>query len=268
MTFQQSTPPQVKVRLSRRQCEFIWPGFRFLWSNLKPILDAGVLPPRRQPPQPYQIGSYERDVMKLYVELLDRLTPLWDSGQGHRLYLNAIDIAILILAVRITMAPIYGQWVHPPLNYRRASAKRLVRTLENHRKRARRAWTHSNAEQYAEMQERWHLFRGWLRRDVLPRPFRPPRVNGMRVHRWFIGKMVEQVKDELIGNGIDPPEDKQLRRFVRMMLRYHRRWRCPISLPDLCNGKPRTRLQAAIFVKKRLDKARFKSLSEKGQNHV
>jgi len=181
MTLQPLTPPQVTIRLSRRQSEFIWPGYRFLWSNLRPILDAGILPPVHRPPHPYQTGRYDRDVMRLYLDLTNRLFPILDSGQeSHRLHLNAIDIAILILAVRITMAEIQLRRVHPPNNYHRPSGKRLLHTLENHRKRAKRAWKSVNPDQYAEMQKRWNLFRGWLRRDVLPRRFRQPRVNGMR----------------------------------------------------------------------------------------
>jgi len=72
--------------------------------------------------------------------------------------------------------------------------------------------------------------------------------------------MTAHIKNQLIRDGTTPPEDKKLRRLVRMMLRNHRRGLTLINLPDLSEGKPQALFLATVFVKKQLANEKFNSV--------
>ena len=153
----------------------------------------------------------------------------------YRLHLNVLEFAILIAAVRqaanILRHDSEAQSAPTP-----EYAARLVRTLENHRKRGKRkAILEFGAEAYEFLQKEWHVLQYAIRKE---RPFEglPWLLQGHSErsrYRAAIDQLIEPARRGLRKEGYPEPPLEELRKLVRMALRETRRGRTSASTKDL-----------------------------------
>jgi hypothetical protein len=150
-----------------------------------------------------------------------------------------IDLSACIFAVRIGrefQRHVQGkkQTVRENLE-----AKAVIASLERQLKRARRAYAADAGESaYKEMRVGWFAHLRWMRMHLVY--FRPQRIKTQPrlLQRMIVDRTYESAKAGILKRQYEPPPEKELRRLVRLYLRYVRRERRAATIGMLMN-RPR-----------------------------
>lgn len=246
------------LRLSGRDCLLINVGLSWIvwnhdfWVNKHVLINAR--PDRRWLPQ-LQRGVFNQQLMDGIIALHSQVI---NVKAGGRLRVSAsFEFAACALAVRVAVTSHkHGHTTIDVTNIDR-SAKRLLRRLENMRKRANRAEIRrSGRDAYAHEARSWNEFVRWLRVAFLDcRCKRKRRLKPMRHRRAIIGQLTQWTREELIDRGEPLPPEPELRRLVRLFLRYVRRGRMRCDVRDLMGDKAFAAMRVASFVQTRVEKA-------------
>ena len=191
--------------------------------------------------------------MERVNRLWARLYPVFHSSTtSHRLRADAFDLAVLMLCVRTTRSQNRHGHIRFASNLR--SSDRLVSKLERNRKRAKRAWLGSAADKvYWDYQLRWHKLLLWIRVHLLfCRCNRTEPGSRARLERQNVKHCVALAREGLKKERVLPPSEKDLRRLVRLAMRYVRRGRAVVTLGSLLHGSPSGQRYLTKFVMERL----------------
>ena len=254
---------------------FIWPGLDFIvkayvnWRDKK--RSAYQYPFGLYPPPPnFDRGVYDADMMEEVTSLWKELRP--KATAGGRVRMNAIEVRIAILAVRVNV----GLWrlVRRRSRRRRAESKRKMRidpesmevlqcrsrrvicSLERNMKRANRVLRALlTPEQSGALMEVWKRHLRWMRvRLVYLKPL-PPVSRGRKSHQQTIlNILMEMAARGLRNERYEAPNEIELRRMMRLYAHSSRRAREGVAVTDMLRD-PRSfsnRRYLALFVLQRV----------------
>ena len=204
-------------------------------------------------------GTYDQRFMDGILALRSRLA---SAKGGVRLRIaSAYEVAALIVAARVALKR--HQHGHHRLDIDRIDwrTERLLRRLETVRKRAKRAEIkRSGQDNYRQTASEWRSFVRWLRLHFLDcRCSRKRRLTPARHRRATIDRLAAWTRAELIDRQEPLPPERELRRLVRLFLRYVRRGRRGWGVRHLMNNQVFAASQIATFVQIRMEKAAGKT---------
>ena len=166
----------------------------------------------------------------------ERLCGVLQRPGRVRLRLDVIELGLCALGVRALAIAIRHGHVSAPVGKHELVRIRLLRLLENARRRADRAAHKELASHvYSGYRQRWRKFSRWLRYYALTCRCGKPLVPGSnrRRYRWTIDMATKVAQRELKSRDIPVPEPDELRRLVRKVIRSIRRYRVVLSIRDL-----------------------------------
>ena len=247
-----SAPSTVQVlRLSARDSELIFVGLRWIVANYDLYRVKGQAPnarPDRLWKKNLNKGIFDQRladrVLALYTKVLSLIA-------GGRLRVTtSTDIAACAFAVRVAVRRHHHEHHLLDIANIDASSARLLRRLETVRKRAKRAEIRQLGEGgYQEAAHAWREFSTWLRVHLLDcRCKRKRRIPPLRHRRVLVNEFAQLAWNELTDRRHNIPEDRELRRLVRLCLRYVRRGRSRFSFWDLTHDKITAAAHFANFV--------------------
>lgn len=226
------------------------------WLDKHVLINAR--PDRRWLPQ-LERGVFNQQLMDRIIALHAQVVTL---KAGGRLRVSAsFEFAACALSVRVALT----SHKHGHININVAnidrSAKRLLRRLENARKRAKRAeMRRSGHDAYKHEARSWQEFARWLRVAFLDcRCKRKRRLEPMRHRRAIINLLIGWTRAELIDRQEPLPPEHELRRFVRLFVRYVRRGRRGWGVRHLMDNQVFAASQIATFIQIRIEKAAGKT---------
>lgn len=254
-----SAAKALVLRLSKRDRLFVLEGLSWIVDNYNLWQTKHQLPNRRidriWAPN-VNSGIYQQLHMDQILFLHARILSL---GSGGRLRVQAAtDVSACILAVRIAVKR--HKHGHTRLSVSRidTSSKRLLRRLEALRKRAKRADIRQmGLLSYRQAVDGWQGFVRWLRYHFLDcgcslRRRKPP----ARRRRVSIAQLSKWARAELVRRRKRVPGEADLRKMVRLAVRYIRRGRTGFVVLDLLRNPRFAGEHLADFVTARLEKSK------------
>lgn len=249
---------KIVIRLSERDHRLIRAGLNWIVGNYRlSNRGARILTGRveRAWVRSFDPGSYDQDLMDGIIAL--RVTVVSLAPSGRLRVDTSFEIGACALAVRVVARRCrHGHTRFDMPQVDRAS-KRLLRRLEVVRKRAKRAEVRrSGLNSYQARAHEWQRFIRWIRVHIpdcgstrLRRParFGPPKM--------IVDKLVSWVRAELMECKQRLPNERELRRLVRLALRYIRRGRRGFSGRYFLEDKVFASAYLANFVTTRLENA-------------
>jgi hypothetical protein len=253
-----STPIAV-IRLYPRDVRFILAGLAWLAFNHQQWAEKQRLPNARLDrtwAPGLDRGSYDRKFMESLLAIRARAIALQAGG---RLRVGtSFELSACALAVRVAMTR--HRHGHSRLDIPRidSSSARLLRRLESARKRAKRVEIQrSGKAAYAAKELSWRKFVQWLRIHFLDCKCKRKRRDQIpMVRRVQVKQFMEWARAELIDRRERVPRPIELRKLVRLALRYVRRGRTAFGIRELHNDKIRASTYFANFVTTRMEKAK------------
>jgi hypothetical protein len=166
--------------------------------------------------------------------------------------LGVVQLSACILSVRVgrDYERIVLKKKYTSIENRVASG--VIDSLERELKRARRAFAADVGESaYKALRDRWFANLRWIRMHLAY--FRPTRIRTQlrRSQKMVIDFCCERATRGLIRRNLEPPQD--LRRLVRLAVRYIRRGRIQLFIQQLTNNPPFAAEFLANFIEARRD---------------
>ncbi len=208
---------------------------------------------RVNPDAKSKAGKFDQVQMERIVRLWEALySGLTSSAASRRMHVDAFELAVLMSCVRTTA--MQNRHGHIQISINRKSIDRFLTKLESHRKKAKRAWLASAAHKvYWDYQQRWHEFLIWIRTYLLYcQCNRTPQDSSAKRLRRYVRHCVGLAREGLKAERVIPPPEKELRRLVRLAMRYVRRERTYVTLGSLLYGRESGRQYLTEFVIVRL----------------
>jgi len=245
----------IVIRLSVRDRQLILAGLS--WIDYK-LLDSGIRAIR--PLQLTWAGSF--DPVAFNQELADGMLVLHRRvlalSPGGRLRVgSSFEMAACALAVRVQVKRQQrGRTVLliPRVN---EASKRLLRRLETARKRSKRADVRQlGLNSYQVKARDWQRFIRWIRVHIPDCGSAKPRpLTRRRYLRLIVDELASRARAELIDRKERLPSERELRRLIRLAIRYVRRGRTGYDIRHLMNDKVFASAHLASFVTIRMDKS-------------
>jgi hypothetical protein len=236
----------IGLRLTPSQLRLIWPGLNTLVNSLLTRQETGssiysynfrLHPLEDRPRSGQNPGTFGQTIMQDVVEL-------WKKFKGNdrkrlRVRMTFVDLSACIFAVRIGRE--YERLVQGTKHKLRENleTKTVIARLERQLKRARRAYAAEVGESaYKEMRAGWFAHLRWMRMHLAH--FRPQRIKTQPrlLQRMIVDQTCESAKTGILKRRYEPPPENELRRLVRLYLRYVRRERRAVTIGMLMN-RPR-----------------------------
>ena len=272
-----SDPAVVRLRLSASQMSVIGPGLDTIVKSYHSRRNGKdplfSYPFRLFPPPPgFNRGAFDAYMMEQIVDLWKRLRPL--KRVGGRTHMNAFEVRAAILAARVNS----DWWRYKTkvdqkrrprarelmsvekaaLDELQKKALRTIRSLERHMKRANyRLLALTKQADYAAQMKTWKAHVRWIRLRLVY--FRPlgSKVEGKKTfYQAVLNDLVEIAKEGILAQGYELPEERELRRVMRLYARSSRRGRemaYPIAVVLRLGKHSMARSYLAEFVLNRLD---------------
>jgi hypothetical protein len=245
-----STPTTV-LRLTARDQQFISTGLAWIAACYQHWRSTGRYVNKRH--ELLWATGLDRGVFA--QEHMDHLLTLQVTvgalESGGRLRLStSMEFAACALAVRVAVTRHRHGHQLLDLDKVTVSAARLLRRIESARKRAKRADVRmQGAEEYQQAAAAWRQHVVWMRVHLLDcrctqrrrKPPRPPR-------RSLVSIFTDLARAELIERGHQVPAERELRRLVRLSLRYVRRGRSRFTVRNLIDDPITAAAHFANFV--------------------
>ena len=251
------------IRLSAVDCRIIASGIDWLDANYRTWSTKGRMPyahpELRWLPKSFDRGRYNAEFMEQVLAAGKAVNHIYDHG--GRLYdFTMFQVAALILALRIVTQNVRHEHFKSLVKDLPRRSKRLIKKLEKHRKRAKRACIVAvGAEQCRARQTEWQAFVRWLRIHFcqcacLVR-HKQPRIARLRKQ---VTTFVEWARAELLDRRDPVPPESELRRMVRQAMRYVRRGRKGYTIRHLENDKVHASAYFCNYVTLTLEKQQRK----------
>ncbi len=200
----------------------------------------------------FPLDHYDSGLDDRVKALARLLVPLSDkqASMTHRIHLDALEIAMCMFALRSLRREIKLGLIRSLFWPCGVSFPKLMKKLEKHRKRAKRAWlSGSDPATYKDWQNRWHRFLKGMH-------YKPPPPVLPGYYRRRLEMVLATVKGVLATNNEPVPDDRRLRLLVRKMLRHVRQYRAPITRRDLWNANDKARLFISTYMPEQIRKQR------------
>jgi hypothetical protein len=239
------------IRLSARDLELLFAGLDWIVGNCNLYRTKGQVfhgRPDLRWNQNLNKGIYDQRLLERMLALHATIRSLKVGGRLRMA--TPVEFAVCSLAVRVAVTRHrHGHRLLDIAGVDSASG-RLLRRLETVRKRAKRAEVRRlGAGGYQEAAHAWREFSTWLRVHLLDCSCKCKRRSSpLRGRRVLVTQFSEWARDELIDRKHKVPDNRELRRLVRLGLRYVRRGRSRFILRDLLNDKITTAAHFANFV--------------------
>jgi hypothetical protein len=236
----------TRFRLSRSQMSVALPGLdrviRSYNSRRRQGGSRNAYPFRiYPPPSGFDRGTFDREFMDMVVALGRRLYAKVKAG--GRVQMDAIELRAGIFAIRANVdfyrqRRRYQRRLSPQEKIEvllddesfgrlKIRSQRVILTLERHMKRANRALAKSiTPDRYAAIANAWkaHLLWMWLHIAYFKPMVRV--IHGRRIQQQqTIDTLMKMAASGIRSEGYQPPDDKELRRIVRLYVRSARRGR-------------------------------------------
>jgi hypothetical protein len=199
-----------------------------------------------------------RNVSGQNLQDLSVLNACWaklaSTAGRPKLRLDAFELAACIVGVRVTRKLVTRRYVRWP-GSDSANFQRLFRALEALRKRAKRMWIAARGKtDFGYRSGSWKQSLRILRSHMKAAkpPSRPAKSNAWR--RRTIDICARAAQNGLLDNNISEPSKSQLRRLVRLGLRYVRRNRTAFGVGTLLRDEELAMRYFGDFVSRRLTK--------------
>ena len=218
-------------------------------SNVRLGLRANpAIPIDFNPARPYP--EFDRFLAESLLRLWKRLYSLFPRKGRPRFRLDLIELCLCALAVRASALAMRHGHISPAIPRYRLVRIRLLGLLENTRRRAKRATLKEKGSHvYSTYRDRWIKFARWLRYYALTCRCGKALVPGLsrRRYRWIVDTAMKVAQRELNKSGIPIPDEVELRRLVRRLIRDVRRYRVEFSIRNLLD-KPAGASYLASYV--------------------
>lgn len=230
--------PTTSLRLSRQEVSLIYTGFRWILYRASDLNlrhhDSGLL-------------DYIEEVASVIREINKR-----PPAATHRLHLDAMGCAMCIFALRLYGREVRRDKLITDVWPSAINRERLLKKLEKHRKRAKRKWlSQGEAASYQDWSVRWRRFLDWVR--VALRPYRSHSMQDF--YRRWIDQYFAFAKQVLAtATNEDLPNDRELRKMVRKMVRHLRRGRGWASRLDIIRANDRGRRFVVWYMMREIGK--------------
>jgi hypothetical protein len=185
--------------------------------------------------------------MQIIIELWAKLKGT--DRKRIRLRLDFIQLSACILGVRIGKDYEKIRLRRSHSREQKRALQRTISTLERELKRARRAYAAEMGEpNYQQMRGTWSGHLRWVRMNLVY--FRPIRVKTQHrlVQRMLIDYCCERAKVGLAKRRLAAPGERDMRRLVRLAVRYIRRGRIRLFVQQLINNPPFAEVFLAGFI--------------------
>jgi hypothetical protein len=233
----------ICVRFNPVQRGLIWPGLNRIVLGYMTFRETGwadtypfqVHPLATVPKPGFSPGTFKVELMQMITDLWSRIKPA--RGRRIRLQLNFFQLSACILAVRIGHDYERLRLKRKISVERKRAMRRVIASLERELKRARRTYASEMGEDaYKCMRETWFEHLRWIRMHLVY--FRPVGVTTQlrKVHKMIIDYGYERARAGLFARDLQPPEPCDLRRLVRLAIRYIRRGRIRLFMQNLMNN--------------------------------
>lgn len=199
-------------------------------------------------------GEYSQAMMDDLLTVRERLMNL--KSYARLRFDTSFQIAGCAMAVRIATKNHRHGHPMPQIPKIGTAAKRLLNRLETLRKRAKRAELRQlGADVYRQKTEAWRRFIVWIRTHLTDCKCIPRRKVTSGRSRLIVSTLVNWTRTELKNRRAQVPDEPELRKLVRLALRYVRRGRKGYGVRDLLDDKVFAASQLATFVTLRVEKA-------------
>lgn len=176
------------------------------------------------------------------------------SSQKRRLRLNVVETALLACSLRLARKSGSPGTEFSSPNISR-TLRALHKKLENIRRRGRKATERLlGPERYRAFWNQWRSFCCWLRKNLSERRLHVTDYL-LRFHKRLVNQSVNDAMRGLTAVGRETPPPTELRRLVRLALRYVRQGRTRIGIPGLVREPARAAAFFADFVAARWSSA-------------
>ena len=261
----------IGVRLTPGQLRFVWLGLDAMVKSYLTHQETGssifsynfrVHPLEERPRPGRNPGGFGQTIMQELIELWMKLNGRTQTRL--RLRINFIDLSACIFAVRVGRE--YERHVQKKKHkvLENLEAKTVIANLERQLKRARRAYAADAGESaYKEMRARWFAHLRWIRMHLAY--FRPQRIKTQPrlLQRMIVDQACESARAGILKRKYEPPPEKELRRLVRLYLRYVRRGRRGVTIQVMIN---RPRLAEELLSNFVLDQKDLTPITERRDN--
>lgn len=210
------------------------PTTSFRWSNDESRIIACGLVLAQRDASYLDLSAHDSETALAIDWLANAVREIACRPPGtHRVRLDAMQIAVCQFAIRSFDRRIRRGQILSLVWPTGTNKESLLKKLEKHRKRAKRKWLRfGDPPQYQELSRRWRRFLGWVRENH--RPIRPRLLNVYKQHlNWVLANAKRVLAAEMLG---PIPEDRELRKLVRKMIRHVRRGRAPVTMKELMVG--------------------------------
>jgi|SRR5437868_6253454 len=211
-----------------------------------------------------KLGLFDRDHM---TDILNLSIITTAKRSQHVIRVTYFQLAAAILAVRINE----DFRRHKEMRKATATEARLIKStinsLERELKRARRIYVSTNGEfGLHRRRHMWRLHIKWIRTHLTYYQPQPLKNQLRRVRRRIIEDIEAIAREGLATEGYETPAPNELRRLVRLALRYTRRGRNGWSVPSLRNRHHRWAATGylAEFITER---TKLRQINPKDQDH-
>jgi len=265
-----SSIPHV-IRLSARDRYLILTGLSWIGANSRLNRTESQRPYIRPDilwTQGVDKGVYDQVLLDRVLALHATVVSL--KAGGRLRVATSMEFSACALAVRVAVTR--HRHGHQLLDIALIDgvSARLLRRLESARKRAKRAEVRRlGAGGYAEAAQAWRNFVTWLRIHLLDcRCKQKRRTPPVRYRRVLVTQFTEWARAELIDRKHKVPAEHELRRLVRLCLRYVRRGRSRFSFWDLTHDKITASAHFANFVILHYEKLKNGGTTNKVRNKL
>jgi hypothetical protein len=171
--------------------------------------------------------------------------------------LDPIAIAILAFLVDVAKTQIRHRHMISPVSKPAQVKARLIRKLEKQRRRAlRKARASGQGGAYAVLAQQWHQFQLWMRCNLLYcRCHRSSPASARRRNQLYVIECEKVARNVIKEYELKMPGEKELRKLVRLAIRYSRRGRLEVGVRTLLKGDGNSFLIWERFLSKRKNSA-------------
>lgn len=239
----------------------------FIWDpNQKWTLEDSL---RHSPVRPEDVvdnvfqEKNDPQIAEQIMQLWKQVWPVLHGRQRQRIHLDFLDLSICQLAVRALRKQVSHHHFEAPRPNHIQSAKRLLRLLEDFRKRARAAAVKAiGKEQYSTVARRWRSYACWLRAVSLSCNC-GRKLPGYRSEPAIVDEVMKIAERELrsmeeYANEI--PDKTTLRKWSREILRRARRGRINMGVRSLIQTDQGAAC-ISIYMRERIWKQRKEKIS-------
>lgn len=236
------------MRLTETQISVIWPGLNHIVCACLTREVAGQAltsyPFEIQPlPPGFDSGTFRPSMMDRIKRLWTKLRPKAKTNRGGRIQMDAFELRAAILSARnslkIQRVKAHDSRTLDARTKRQIGidiqaickleemTQRVIRSMERYTKKAnRRFLAQASQKEFKALSMEWQSHLRWIRFHLTYfKPFRALGPSHKNMQRKTIDQLVKMARQAITDQGFEPPDLGEIRRVIRLFVRYSRRGR-------------------------------------------